>query len=287
MLAGIARLTALGLCRSFLPRGFQRQNSFIFTLSYPRRNLHLSKWRAASENAIKTLGYDINIRHNPPQGFFIREATFVDIEEITDLWFKSFNDRRYISSKFFDVAMPESQATRDFLRDLLSMSIRVGPSKLVTHVVEDLSNDGKIVACGQFSPPQPDGPVDLPFPQFPKEWDPEIADALWGKKSDSRALLLGKQPHWWGIFVLVDTEYQRKGLAFPLMDWACHQADATGTPMYGIGTPMGYPYWKKHFGFRERKMLDFPVRPETYGVYYMVSIVRPPRVAGTSSIVQV
>ncbi|KAF3180293.1 hypothetical protein TWF788_006808 [Orbilia oligospora] len=183
--------------------------------------------------------------------------------------------------------MPESQATRDFLRDLLSMSIRVGPSKLVTHVVEDLSNDGKIVACGQFSPPQPDGPVDLPFPEFPKEWDLEIADALWGKKSDSRTLLLGKQPHWWGIFVLVDTEYQRKGLAFPLMDWACRQADATGTPMYGIGTPMGYPYWKKHFGFRERKMLDFPVRPETYGVYYMVSIVRPPRVAGTSSILQV
>ncbi|KAK6519424.1 hypothetical protein TWF281_003258 [Arthrobotrys megalospora] len=193
MLSRITAQTTSRLCRNILSQDFRRTELLNLI---PSRNLHLSKWRAASELAIKTLGYDLNIRHNSPPGFKIREATYVDIEEITDLWFKSFNDRKYISHKFFDVAMPKNQATRDFLRDLLSMSIRVGPSKVVTHVVEDLSKGGKIVACGQFSPPQPDGPVDLPLPEFPKEWDYELADGLWGKKSDSRALLLGKLPHW-------------------------------------------------------------------------------------------
>ncbi|KAK6348559.1 hypothetical protein TWF718_006347 [Orbilia javanica] len=195
MLSLIARQTTAGLFRSG-SRELQRQGLGSLIFSHPKRNLHLSEWQAAQQKSLKPLGYDINIRHKPPQGFAIREATFDDIEEVTDLWFKSFNDKRYISSKFFDVAMPETQATRGFLRDLLSMSIRVGPSKLVTHVVEDLSNDSKIVACGLFSPPQPDGPVELSLPEFPKEWDSELADSLWGEKSDSRADLLGKQPHW-------------------------------------------------------------------------------------------
>ncbi|RYO85933.1 hypothetical protein DL764_009089 [Monosporascus ibericus] len=82
----------------------------------------------------------------------------------------------------------------------------------------------------------------------------------------------------------VDRDYQQKGLVFTLVDWGCRQADEQGLEVYLDATPRGLPFYKKHFGF-ENKVLQIPLRPETFGSYELMTVVRSPKVWSFSDIV--
>ncbi|KAK6337858.1 hypothetical protein TWF696_001336 [Orbilia brochopaga] len=220
----------------------------------------------------KRFGYDPKIVHQNPLGFAIRPATLNDVEALTQLWIDSFNP----SHKFWEVATPDIPATRRWLSEMWANGIKAGTSKIVTHVVEDLQKDKKLVAYSRFSPPQEDGSQELPIPEWPAEWDYEVSDALWGGMERNRLYVMGKKPHWFGEFAGVLPPYKRRGCVFPLMEWVCRQADAAGVEIYGDGTEAGLKYWKRHFGFQDRRVIKFPKRPDTYGTYEMMSIVRPP-----------
>lgn len=79
-----------------------------------------------------------------------------------------------------------------------------------------------------------------------------------------------------GEFLGVDEPYQKRGLATPLLDWICQQADATGLEIYIDATAVGIPIYEKHYGFRPVKRLEMPKRPGKYDSYAVVAMVRPP-----------
>ncbi|KAI9162983.1 hypothetical protein HJFPF1_04578 [Paramyrothecium foliicola] len=212
------------------------------------------------------IGFDLPFF--PPVGFRVRDATLDDVEQITQLWYDSF----YQSHKFFAYATPDTPATRQWLNEVWVMGILAGPSILKTAVIEDTESNNKIVCFGRLHLPQPDGSQAIPLPEPPAEWDPELTDALWGGMVRNRADVMGL-----GDFVGVDSGYQTKGLAGCLLDWVCRQADATGLEVYIDATKAGLPIYKKHFGFKEAQVLVLPKRPDTYGTYEVIAMVRQPK----------
>lgn len=134
----------------------------------------------------------VDLPYPSPPGFHIRDATLDDVEDITRLWYASFNK----SHKFFDSATPDNAATRKWLSQAWIIGILAGPAVLKTLVVEDLSKDKKLVAFARIHVPQPDGNQDIPLPQTPPEWDPEITEALWGGIARNRASIMGRRLHW-------------------------------------------------------------------------------------------
>ncbi|KAF3921317.1 hypothetical protein ABW21_db0208797 [Orbilia brochopaga] len=234
------------------------------------RNIHSDTSDATPPT--KQFGYDPKIQHRNPLGFKIRPATLNDVETLAQLWYDSFNP----SHKVWDVLTPKTPATRRWLEDMWANGISAGPTKVLTHVVEDLQKDRKLIAYTRFSPPQQDGSQDLPMPSWPAEWDYEVSEAFWGGMERNRRDIMGKRPHWFGEFGSVVKDYQRRGVMFPLMEWVCRQADAANLEIYGDGTEAGIKYWRDHFGFQDRRIIELPKRPDTYGTYELMSIVRPP-----------
>jgi predicted N-acetyltransferase YhbS len=78
-------------------------------------------------------------------------------------------------------------------------------------------------------------------------------------------------------FLGVDQDYQEKGLGSTLVGWGCQQADAAGLEVYLDATIKGLPFYRNRFGFQDRKMLEIPVRPGSFGTYELTAVVRPAR----------
>ena len=139
----------------------------------------------------------LDIPHNPPPGFAVREATLSDVEDLTRLWYSSFN----LSHEFWNVATPRDVPTREWLNATWSLGLETGPAMLKTFVVEDLSpshGDGRpaIVVLARWHVPQADGSQDIPLPNYPSEWDSELTEALWGGMPRNRAAVMGQRLHW-------------------------------------------------------------------------------------------
>ncbi|KAF3927952.1 hypothetical protein ABW20_dc0108665 [Dactylellina cionopaga] len=200
-----------------------------------------------------------NIHHNPPAGFAVREATYNDVEELTRLWFASFNS----SHEFWKIMTPDNAITRQWLNDVWTIGIRAGPSAVKTFVVEELSQDKKLMAFLRLHVPQADGNQNIPLPDFPREWDAELTEALWVGMSKNRAEIMGDRPHW---------------------NWVCRQADAANLEVYADATIKGLPLFKKYFGFQERKLLTIPPRPNSFGTYEIMAGMRPARSAPATKI---
>ncbi|CAJ2511991.1 Uu.00g076160.m01.CDS01 [Anthostomella pinea] len=212
-----------------------------------------------------------DLLHRPPPGFRVRDAILDDVPDLTRLWYASFNS----SHAFWAVMTPDDPATRQWWNEAWTMGIQAGPAVLRTFVVEDLAQDGLIVAFARWNVPQEGGKQDIPLPEFPREWDLELTEALWGGMPRNRAAVMGQRPHWMLEFLGVDPAYQQKGLGFTLVDWGCRQADATGLEVYLDATIKGLPFYKKHFGFQERKALVMPARVDSFGTYELMAGVRP------------
>jgi GNAT superfamily N-acetyltransferase len=215
----------------------------------------------------------INIPHEAPPGFHIREATLDDVDDITRLWFASFNN----SHEFFDSATPNNEETRKWLSHTFTIGILAGPAALLTFVVEDICKNRKLVGFVRWQPPQPDGSQDIPLPAFPRSWDPELCDKLWGGMARSRKAVMGQRLHWMGEFIGTDAAYEGKGLASAFLTWACRQCDALGVDLYIDASQAGLPLYEKGFEFVGKKALVMPERPATYGTYTVVAMVRPPQ----------
>lgn len=223
----------------------------------------------------------LDITHNSPPGFAVREASLDDVEFLTRLWYSAFNT----SHKFWEVMTPDDAITRQWWNDVWTMGMKAGHAVLKTFVVEDLSRGGRLVAFSRWNVPQIDGSQNIPLPDYPPEWDPELTEALWGGMPKNRADIMGRRPHWMLEFLGVDRDYQQKGLGFTLVDWGCRQADAQGLEVYLDASPRGLPFYKRHFGFEEKKVLQIPLRPETFGSYELMAVVRSPKVWSFSDIV--
>ncbi|KAK8122288.1 Acyl-CoA N-acyltransferase [Apiospora sp. TS-2023a] len=213
------------------------------------------------------------ILHHSPAGFHIREATKDDVENLTSLWYSSFNP----SHPFWDVATPDDAVSRRWWNDTWTMGLQAGPDVLRTFVVEDHAQGGRLAAVARWHVPQDDGCQDIPLPEFPAKWDTEVTETLWGGMPRNRREIMGQRSHWMLEFLGVDQGYQGKGLGFALLDWGCRQADKVGLEVYLDATIKGLPFYKKCCGFEERKPLVMPVRPDTYGNYELVASVRMPR----------
>ncbi|KAK6522594.1 hypothetical protein TWF281_002032 [Arthrobotrys megalospora] len=212
-----------------------------------------------------------SIPFNAPAGFAVREATSNDVDALTRLWYQSF----YTSHGFWQAVTPDDPVTRQWLNDAWDLGVQCGPSVFKTWVVEDLAKNGKIVAFARWHVPQADGKQDFPLPTYPAHWDAELTDALWGGMPRNRLDVMGTRPHWMFEFLGVDKGYQGKGLGYRLMEWGCKQADATGLEVYLDATIQGRPLYNKWFGFQDRKILEFPLRPDGFKEYYMMAMVRP------------
>ncbi|KFA69663.1 hypothetical protein S40285_10165 [Stachybotrys chlorohalonatus IBT 40285] len=210
---------------------------------------------------------------NPPPGFNVRDATLADVEDITRLWYASFNQ----AHKFYATATPDDEETRRWFSETWTIGILTDPGVLKTLVVEDLTKSKKLVAFSRIHMPQPDGSQHIPLPDMPAGWDPEITEALWGGMEKNRASIMGKRLHWMGEFMGVDQAYQTKGLACTMLDWICSQADITGLEIYFDATMEGLPLYKKRYGFKEVRPLNIPKRPETYGTFEVMAMVRAPK----------
>jgi hypothetical protein len=134
----------------------------------------------------------MDIAFSVAAGFAVREATLADVQDLTRLWYASFNP----SHPFWEVMTPDDAATRRWWHEAWTMGIAAGPAMLRTFVVEDLSRDRGLVAFARWSPPQADGSQDIPLPEYPSSWDKELTEALWGGMPKNRAAVMGKRPHW-------------------------------------------------------------------------------------------
>jgi hypothetical protein len=134
--------------------------------------------------------------HRPPSGFIVREATPSDVEDLTRLWYSSFNPSFNPSHKFWDEITAEDQETRQWFNDAWMMGIEAGSKVLRTHVVEDLCQERRIVAVARWNVPQQDGEQNIPLPSYPPEWDAELTSALWDGMPRNRAIVMGKRSHW-------------------------------------------------------------------------------------------
>ncbi|KAH7308002.1 acyl-CoA N-acyltransferase [Stachybotrys elegans] len=214
----------------------------------------------------------IELAMEPPPGIHIRDATLDDVKELTRLWYASF----YHSHKFFVTVTPDDAATRAWFDELFTLGIRAGPSVIKTVVAEDV-HEKRVVGFGRTHLPQPDGNQDIPFPpSVPASWDPEITNAFWGGMARCRADVLDCRMHWMGEFAAVIPELQSKGITSAMLSWMCSQADETNLEAYIDATRAGLPLYKA-YGFQEVKTLYMPERPETYGKYEMVAMVRLPK----------
>lgn len=64
-------------------------------------------------------------------------------------------------------------------------------------VVEDLQNNGKIVAFSRWQVPQQDGNQERGWPEMdPSQFDMEIVGAFFGGMEENRRELMGSRPHW-------------------------------------------------------------------------------------------
>ncbi|KAF3910662.1 hypothetical protein ABW21_db0206102 [Orbilia brochopaga] len=255
---------------------------------------------------------DPSITFRPPAGFAVRDATYNDVEDITRLWFATFNK----SHKFWTIATPDDAPTRKWLDDTWICGIQAGLSVVRTFVCEDLTQK-KLVGFTRWHVPQPDGSQNAPLPGFPSSWDPELTEALWGGLVRNRAEVMGNRIHWSkflsptigsiyyrllyelaigsriadtknlahvvGEFIGVDPECESKRLGWTIFDWVCRQADTYGLPIYGDATPRGLGMYKKHFDFKEQKLQELPFRPKSYGNYSIVAILRSPKPFGPTS----
>lgn len=134
----------------------------------------------------------LDIPHSPPPGFAVREATLADVGDLTRLWYSSFNP----SHKFWDIVTPRDAVTRQWWDAAWTLGIDARPTVLKTFVVEDLSHGGRLVAFARWNVPQADGSQDIPLPDYPAAWDPELTEALWGGMPKNRADVMGRHPHW-------------------------------------------------------------------------------------------
>ncbi|KAK6334054.1 hypothetical protein TWF696_002556 [Orbilia brochopaga] len=135
---------------------------------------------------------DPSIQYKPPEGHVIRPATLDDIENLTRLWFMSFN----ASHDFWKVMTPQDKVTTEWFNELWAMGIRAGPEVITTWIVEDLNQGSRAVGFSRLHVPQLDRSQTIPFPPFPKEWDPELADAFWNGMARNRAKVMGRRIHW-------------------------------------------------------------------------------------------
>ncbi|KAJ6260175.1 hypothetical protein Dda_4398 [Drechslerella dactyloides] len=202
---------------------------------------------------------DPTIQHKPPPGFRVREATLSDVDNLTQLYFTSFLPPHQL----WDAVTP-GDSTRKWWNDNWAMGIKAGPEVIMTFVVEDLAENNKIVAFMRWHVPQANKSRDIPMPEFPPEWDASLTEALWGVNDQARAELMGRKAHWMGEFVGVNPLYQGKGLAQMLLHWGCQQADAFGLDIYGDASLRRLSFFKKYFGFEDRKRQHLPVRVDSF-----------------------
>jgi len=90
---------------------------------------------------------------------------------------------------------------------------------------------------------------------------------------------MGKRPHWFLELLSVRGEYQRHGIGARLIKWGTDQADKEGLETYLDGSEKGQPWYEKWHGFRYGKQIPIPDRPDAYGSFRYVSMVRPPQAA--------
>ncbi|KAF3153515.1 hypothetical protein TWF225_001787 [Orbilia oligospora] len=213
-----------------------------------------------------------NSRPILPPGFEARRATYADVEALTQIWFDSFN----ATHDFWKFLTPENDATRKWLNELWTLGIKAGPSVFVTWVAEDLSKDRKVVAFTRWQPPQPDGSIDVPFPDFTPDWDEKVADALWGGIAKFRRDIMGNRPHWFAEFTCVDKEYQDSGIGPELANWGCRQAKDSGLEIYCETVPFSRRVFFNHMGVVGLRSLTIPKRPGVFDAYEIIAGIRPP-----------
>ncbi|KAK6535918.1 hypothetical protein TWF281_000168 [Arthrobotrys megalospora] len=215
---------------------------------------------------------DPNSRPILPPGFEARRATDADVEALTRIWFASFN----ATNDFWRFLTPENDTTRKWLNELWTLGIRAGPSVFVTWVAEDLSKDRKVVAFTRWQPPQPNGSLDVPFPDFTPDWNEEVAEALWGGIANFRRDLMGNRPHWFAEFTCVETTYRNSGIGPELANWGCRQATADGLEVYCETVPFSRHLLFNHMGVVGMRVLTIPKRPGVFDAYEIIAGIRPP-----------
>ncbi|KAF3922733.1 hypothetical protein ABW21_db0207302 [Orbilia brochopaga] len=219
---------------------------------------------------VKKFQCDSSISHNPPIGFTVREATYDDIPDMTQVHYSAFND----SYSFWKDLAPEDPVTEQWLGS--NWAEGISSDKTKTFVVQDLSKAGKIVAFMRWSLPKQmsDKSRSPSKPEY--KYPTRLAEVLWAGGLNNQIEVMGHRPHLKSDHIAVHVDYQGRGLAAMLMHWGCQQADRSGMEIYGNAMGKALPIWTKYFGFKERKTTRIPV-PGTTKPFEVVAIVRSPQ----------
>ncbi|KAK4991847.1 hypothetical protein LTR50_001466 [Elasticomyces elasticus] len=212
-----------------------------------------------------------------PSRFQVRPTTAADAPAMAALYFTSF----FPSHPFWVAFCPSGPHSERWWQECSRLSIEEDYAARNFVVIdkgarpEDGDGEGKAVAFSRWIVPQRDGNLEKVWPALPDHFDMELCGQFFGGMGENRKELMGSRPHWFLELLGTDEHYQRHGIGHELVKWGCDRADADGLECYLDASMKGAPFYKKHFGFEAKKEVAVPKRPEVYGEFVCVSLVRP------------
>lgn len=117
----------------------------------------------------------------------VRRATQADVPGMTDIFFRSFNQ------KFWQHFCPDQPANREFISDMWSRGIDAPTDR--SFVAVDTDQDSKLVGLSRWQVPQADGSQNHDAWPEPSMLDQEIARPFFGGMDENRASIMGHKPH--------------------------------------------------------------------------------------------
>lgn len=117
----------------------------------------------------------------------VRRATQADVPGMTDIFFRSFNQ------KFWQHFCPDQPANREFISDMWSRGIDAPTDR--SFVAVDTDQDLKLVGLSRWQVPQADGSQNHDAWPEPSMLDQEIARPFFGGMDENRASIMGQRPH--------------------------------------------------------------------------------------------
>ncbi|XHG06104.1 hypothetical protein AWENTII_009312 [Aspergillus wentii] len=174
----------------------------------------------------------------------LQPATVDDLDNITDLWYRCFNDPNFLAM------IPDTPAVRQWWHDANRHDLLHKPSAYYWKVV-DPANNNHLVAYAKWdlSPAHERGPR---FPPWHGEMDKAKCDAYFIEGLEKeRKRLFGEKKNYYLDMLATDPAYRRRGAGGMLVQWGCEVADRDGMPVYIDATQEGKLLYSR-FGFEDR-----------------------------------
>ncbi|OQN97004.1 hypothetical protein B0A48_16978 [Cryoendolithus antarcticus] len=207
-----------------------------------------------------------------PANLHIRPATESDIPSLTANFYTSFGHAPFMAYLF-----PKSPYFDKWWNEVFALGLQNPTDR--TFVATDSNAGDKVVAFSRWMVPQADGNLERKWPEVGGEaWtDMEVAEAFFGGMGGHHEKIMVKRPHYFLELLGTDKAYQRQGIAGALIRWGTDQADKEGLETYLDASEEGREYYIRRHDFVLKGEIPIPRRPDSYGEFQCVSVLRQPK----------